>query len=112
MIDFLGDLRERGLRLAMCTNNVREWEPLWRPMIPAIDELFETVVDSGFVGTRKPEPEIYGIVLERMEVDGPECVFVDDLEINCAAAAEAGMHPIRFRETRQAIEGVEAALRG
>jgi len=110
MIDFLRTLRQRGLRLALCTNNVREWEPLWRPMIPAIDELFEVVVDSGFVGTRKPEPEIYRIVLERMAVDGPDCVFVDDLEINCAAAAEAGMHPVQFRETGQAIVEVEAAL--
>ena len=22
--------RERGIRFALCTNNVREWEPLWR----------------------------------------------------------------------------------
>ena len=29
--------RERGLRLALLTNNVREWEPLWRSMLP-IDE--------------------------------------------------------------------------
>src|SRR5205807_104932 len=51
-----------GLRMALCTNNVREWEPRWRAMIP-VDELFETVVDSAFVGARKPDREIYEIVL-------------------------------------------------
>ena len=56
---------ERGLRFALCTNNVREWEPLWRPKLP-IDEVFDVVVDSAFVGTRKPEPEIYAITLERL----------------------------------------------
>src|SRR4051794_2127420 len=46
-------LRDRGIRLALLTNNVREWEPRWRTMLP-IDEIFEVVVDSAFVGMRKP----------------------------------------------------------
>ena len=58
-------LHERGVRLAMLTNNVREWEPRWRAMLP-IDEIFETVVDSGFVGMRKPDPRIYELTLERL----------------------------------------------
>jgi len=110
MLEFLVELRGRGLRLALCTNNVREWEPLWRPMIHEIDELFELVVDSGFVGTRKPEPEIYAIVLERLGLPGTECVFIDDVEDNCIAAAEAGMHPVHFRDARQAIPEVRALL--
>ena len=60
-------LHARGVRLAMLTNNVREWEPLWRAKLP-VDEIFETVVDSAFVGMRKPDPAIYAIVLERLEL--------------------------------------------
>ena len=56
MIDCMRSLRDRGLRMAMLTNNVREWEPLWRAKLPEIDEIFELVVDSAFVGMRKPEP--------------------------------------------------------
>ncbi len=41
MIEFMRSLRGRGLRLALLTNNVREWEPLWRAKIPEIDEIFE-----------------------------------------------------------------------
>ena len=58
-------LHARGIRFAMLTNNVREWEPLWRSKLP-VDEIFETVVDSAFVGLRKPDPAIYAIVLERL----------------------------------------------
>ena len=94
--------RDRGLRFALCTNNVREWEPLWRPKLP-IDELFEVVVDSAFVGTRKPEPEIYAITLERLGLPAGACAFVDDLEVNVVAARDAGMHGIVFRDTAQAI---------
>ena len=61
------ELRERGYKLAICTNNVREWEPLWRAKLP-VDEIFDVVVDSAFVGMRKPEPRIYEITLERLGV--------------------------------------------
>jgi putative hydrolase of the HAD superfamily len=101
--------RERGLRFALCTNNVREWEPLWRPKLP-IDELFEVVVDSAFVGTRKPEPEIYAITLERLGLPAQACVFVDDLERNVEAARGAGMQGIVFRDTAQAMTELEALL--
>jgi putative hydrolase of the HAD superfamily len=101
--------RDRGLRFALCTNNVREWEPLWRTMLP-IDDLFETVVDSAFVGTRKPEAEIYAITLERLGLPASECAFIDDLEVNVEAARRAGMHGIVFRDTAQAIAELAALL--
>jgi putative hydrolase of the HAD superfamily len=111
MIDFLRELRGRGLRLALCTNNVREWEPLWRPKLPEIDELFEAVVDSAFVGTRKPERRIYELTLERLGGVSPEeCAFVDDVDVNCEAAAELGMSAVRFESTDQAVADLEAAL--
>ena len=62
MIELMRELRGRGYRMALLTNNVREWEPLWRAMLP-VDEIFEVVVDSAFVGMRKPEPEIYELTL-------------------------------------------------
>ena len=66
MIDFVRELRGRGVRAALLTNNVREWEPLWRAKLPEIDELFEVVVDSAFVGLRKPDPAIFELTLERL----------------------------------------------
>lgn len=109
MIELMRELKERGLRMAMLTNNVREWEPLWRPMLP-VDEIFETVVDSGFVGCRKPEKRIYELTLERLEVPAEDCLFLDDLEVNCDGAREVGMHPVHFRENEQAITEIRAAL--
>ncbi len=102
-------LHERGLRLAILTNNVREWEPLWRPMLP-IDEIFELVVDSAFVGMRKPDPRIYELTLERLGVAAESTVFLDDLEINCDAARGVGMSAVWFRDTTQAIADLDAVL--
>lgn len=115
-LDFLFDYKSGGGRLALLTNNVKEWEHRWRSMLP-IDELFETVVDSGFVGLRKPEPEIYQLTFERIAaLDGlagvrpEECVLVDDVEINCEAAVEFGFKAVRFVETAQAIADTHALL--
>jgi putative hydrolase of the HAD superfamily len=99
---------EHGLRLALLTNNVKEWEPRWKSMLP--DDLFELIVDSAFVGMRKPEPGIYELTLERLGLSGPECVFIDDLEINCDAAKEHGIVPIRFETTAQVIAELDALL--
>jgi len=110
LFDRYADLRRRrGLRFALCTNNVREWEPLWRSKLP-IDDVFEVVVDSAFVGTRKPEPEIYAITLERLALPADACAFVDDLAVNVDAAREAGMAGIVYRDTAQAIAELEALL--
>jgi putative hydrolase of the HAD superfamily len=111
MIELMRDLRRRGYRMALLTNNVREWEPLWRSMLP-VDEIFEVVVDSGFVGVRKPDPPIYELTLERLGdgVAAADCLFVDDVEVNVEAARALGMAAVRFRSSEQAISDVEAAL--
>jgi putative hydrolase of the HAD superfamily len=112
MIDFMAELRQRGLAMALLTNNVREWEPRWRAMLPELDEIFEVVVDSAFVGMRKPEPGIYAMTVERLGrgIEPADCVFVDDIDLNCVAAREAGMRAVLFESTEQARADVEAAL--
>lgn len=109
MIALLRELKAGGLRMAMLTNNVREWEPQWRPMLP-VDEIFETVVDSAFVGYRKPEARIYEIALERLGLDAAECAFVDDLLPNIEAARELGFTAVHFQETGQAVAELRAAV--
>jgi putative hydrolase of the HAD superfamily len=109
MIEYMRELRGRGYRMAICTNNVREWEPLWRAKLP-VEEIFSVVVDSGFVGLRKPEPEIYALTLERLGVPANAALFVDDIELNCDAARAIGMNAVWFRSTDQAIEEIESAL--
>lgn len=113
MIEFVRALPRRGVRAALLTNNVREWEPLWRAKLPEIDELFELVVDSAFVGLRKPDAAIYSLTLERLGGVSPErCVFVDDLDVNCATARALGMAAVRFESAAQAIPAIESALAG
>lgn len=109
MIELMRELKAGGRRMAMLTNNVKEWEPMWRSMLP-VDEIFETVVDSGFVGCRKPEPRIYELTLDRLGLPAEACLFIDDLEPNIEGARKAGMTAVHFRDNEQAIAEIRAAL--
>jgi putative hydrolase of the HAD superfamily len=110
MIELMREAKAGGYRMGLLTNNVREWEPLWRTMLP-VDEIFEVVVDSGFVGMRKPDREIYDLTLERMGGPAPEqCLFIDDTDVNCHAASDLGMSAVHYRDNDQAIGEVRAAL--
>jgi epoxide hydrolase-like predicted phosphatase len=109
MIDYMRQLRERGYKTAICTNNVREWERRWRAMLP-VDEIFDVVVDSAFVGSRKPEPLIYELTLERLGVEATTALLIDDIELNCTGARRLGIRAVWFQSTEQAIADTEAAL--
>jgi putative hydrolase of the HAD superfamily len=109
VIDYMRELRGRGYKLAICTNNVREWEARWRAMLP-VDEIFDVVVDSAFVGARKPEPRIYELTLERLGVSADAALFIDDVQDNCQAAQALGLAAVWFQTTEQAIAEAEAIL--
>ncbi len=111
MIELMRELKAAGYRMAMLTNNVREWEPLWRSML-AVDEIFETVVDSAFVGCRKPESRIYALTLDRIALPAETCLFVDDVLVNCEGAETAGIRAIHFQHNDQAIADIRAVLDG
>jgi epoxide hydrolase-like predicted phosphatase len=104
------ELKDRGLRLGLLTNNVKEFGEHWRTMFP-LEELFEEVVDSSHVGVRKPEREIYALTCSRMKIEPAEAVFIDDNADNVMAARAFGMEAVHFREDPwAAIAELEAIL--
>jgi putative hydrolase of the HAD superfamily len=110
LVAFVRSLHSVGYRTALLTNNVVEWGPRWRAQFP-VDEIFDTVVDSSAEGVRKPDPLIYRRLLERLPAAAQECVFLDDLEENCATASDLGMLAVHFTTTDEAIDQIAALLR-
>ena len=72
--------------------------------------LFDSVVISGEVGMHKPEPAIYLLAAERLGVDPPGCVFVDDLRENCTGAEAVGMTAVLHRDPAATIAELERLL--
>lgn len=57
---------------------------------------FDLVIFSYEVKLRKPDPRIYQLVCERLEVQPKESIFIDDMAINVEGARLAGLHSIRY----------------
>jgi haloacid dehalogenase superfamily, subfamily IA, variant 3 with third motif having DD or ED/haloacid dehalogenase superfamily, subfamily IA, variant 1 with third motif having Dx(3-4)D or Dx(3-4)E len=75
-------------------------------------EMFDTVVISGEVGMRKPEPGIFELVLDRIGLPADECVFIDDMAHNIVAAEQAGLVGIVHRTFDETASELEALFPG
>ena len=102
-----------GYATAIITNNVAEFGDGWRGLLP-VDELFDAVIDSCEVGIRKPDPRIFEIAMERMQVTNPaEAVFLDDYPANVAAAEALGLNTVLVdADMASVIARLDEALAG
>jgi putative hydrolase of the HAD superfamily len=71
--------------------------------------LFDHVIESAKIGLRKPDPRIYRMMIEALDVDAKACVYLDDLGVNLKPAREMGMTTIKVANGPQAISELEAA---
>lgn len=107
LVERVRALRDAGLATALVTNNVAEFRPHWRAMLP-VDELFDLVVDSSEVGVRKPDPAIYRLALAGMGDIRPErALFFDDYPSNIEAAESLGIRGVLVESD---LRGTLAAL--
>jgi putative hydrolase of the HAD superfamily len=71
--------------------------------------LFDHVIESAKIGLRKPDPRIYKMMVETLNADPKNCVYLDDLGVNLKPAREMGMTTIKVTSGAQAITELEAA---
>jgi len=103
-------IKAGGVRTACVTNNVMEFGEGWRSLVP-VDDLFDVVVDSCHAGVRKPDPRIYRLALDAVDVDAEAAVFLDDHPANVAAAEALGMRGIVVgRDRLAAFDELEELL--
>jgi 2-haloacid dehalogenase/putative hydrolase of the HAD superfamily len=85
----------RGTPMFGLTNMPAEVDAMIFAMSPAFARLKHIVV-SARVGTVKPQPRIFEIVCERAGMAPGELLFVDDSQVNIAAAQALGFDVHRF----------------
>jgi putative hydrolase of the HAD superfamily len=91
--EIVDELRRRGFRLGVVSNAEGQ---VARDLDNAgFAGSFETVVDSSLVGVEKPDPEIFRIALERMNLRPEHAVFLGDLPaVDVEGARAAGLRPV------------------
>ncbi len=70
---------------------------------------FDAILESAKAGVRKPEPAIYLMMCEMLGVAPANCVFLDDIGVNCKGAAAVGMTAIKVVDEAQALADLAAA---
>jgi len=96
-IEFLRRAGAAGYRTLVLSNFDRTYWAHTRDTL-GLGALFEGGVVSSEVGTVKPEPEIYRILIEDWQVAPKRALFIDDRAENTRVARELGMHTITLRE--------------
>ena len=77
--------------------------------IQKVFDLFDEVIESSKLGIRKPDPRIYALMCEALDVDPKHCIYLDDLGINLKPARAMGMTTIKVLNEDQLLADLEAA---
>jgi len=100
MIAWLETLHQSGLRTALLSNMHADMVAKVRGEFEWMRN-FDSAVFSHEVRLAKPEPKIYQHCLEGLGTAARETLFIDDREVNIAAARALGLAAIRFTSVPQ-----------
>lgn len=111
MVATLDRLKAEGFVIGCITNNVPSGKGAGMALddakadaIAKIMARFDHIIESSKAGVRKPDPRIYQMMCEALNVSPENCVYLDDLGINCKPAAALGMAAIKVANEQQALE--------
>lgn len=117
MVAALDQLKARGFTLGCITNNVPSGKgagmALSDEKAQAISDVmarFDHILESSKVGVRKPDPKIYMMMCDALGVAPSQCIYLDDLGINCKPAAAIGMAAIKVIDEEQTLSDLGALL--
>ena len=115
MVRALDQLAAAGYRLACITNNVPSGHGAGmarsgdaKDDYEQVFARFEAVIESSKAGVRKPDPRIYQMMCKMLDLEPAQCVYLDDLGINCKPAATLGMTAIKVVSGEQALADLSA----
>jgi putative hydrolase of the HAD superfamily len=95
------------MKTALLTNNfIAEGEA--RKEFGGLLESFDVIIESSTSGLRKPDPRVYQVACEQLEIKPSEAVFLDDLGVNLKPARAMGMTTIKVLSADQALADLEA----
>ncbi len=117
MVAALDQLKSLGFALGCITNNVPSGKGAGMAVsdakaaaVAAVMERFDHIIESSKAGVRKPDPGIYNMMCEALAVSPSQCIYLDDLGINCKPAAAMGMAAIKVASGAQALRELGALL--
>lgn len=110
MVAALKTCKAAGFKVGCITNNVvsehspgQDGAQKAAGAMGQVMPLFDAILESSKAGVRKPDPRIYQMMCELLDVKPEACVYLDDLGINCKPAAGLGMQAIKVVAVDQTL---------
>ena len=94
MEELIRTLKDTGYRIYLLSNASVSQHLYWPQF--SMSRLFDGKLISCDYGIVKPNPEIYRIFMQKFGLEATECLFIDDLPANVAAAVQCGWSGIVF----------------
>jgi HAD superfamily hydrolase (TIGR01509 family) len=95
--------------VGMITSSSRSF--LWQHFTPEeLQQYFTDIVLADEIGAMKPQPEIYRLAAERLQVQPSECVFIDDHMGNVAGAEMVGMQGVLYVDITRLQDDLRVVL--
>jgi epoxide hydrolase-like predicted phosphatase len=109
LIDYVRELHKM-YKTALLSN---AWDDMRKIIIDEwhLGDAFDTMIISSEVRIAKPDPRIFQLALERLEVKAEEAIFVDDMKRNVDGAMLAGLHALQFHNSQQLRNELELVLK-
>lgn len=85
--------KDNRLKLALLTNNVKEWMEVWEERFK-LSDYFDPIIASCYTGVRKPNPKIFRRLIKTLDVPPEQIVYVDDHRRHVVQARRLGMRAI------------------
>jgi putative hydrolase of the HAD superfamily len=113
VVEALRRIKAAGLKTGCITNNLPATainsEGGRSIYVAEVMKNFDHVIESAKIGTRKPDPKIYHMMVDALRVDPRACVYIDDLGINLKPARAMGMVTIKVVDPDVALAELEQA---
>ena len=98
------------LSTALLTNNFVVDPSMERADLAEVYGIVDVVLESSKLGVRKPDPRIYELTCQALDVEPADVVFLDDLGVNLKPARALGMHTIKVTDPDAALEALAEAV--
>jgi epoxide hydrolase-like predicted phosphatase len=107
LVDYVKRLRQAGYRTGILSNFGDDARHVWSEVHPFIRH-FDGIVISCEVGLMKPDPKIYHLAADSLDVAVGEALFIDDFIENVEGARQVGMQAIHYTDPPAAQQQLEA----
>lgn len=96
---FVLGLKKKGYKIAILSD---QWHISKEAIIkPSFSRNFDPIVVSCDVGMKKPQPEIYKLILKKLKIPARNCVFIDNHSMNLDPAKKLGIRTILYKNNKQ-----------